>query len=87
MKKYHFTFDKIKKNKNLKKFLLKKYKNYSPKKCKVIVVLGGDGFMLQALKKYQKYGKPFYGVNRGSFGFLMNKFKNYDVTKKTSQIY
>ena len=84
MKKYHFIFDKIKKNKNLKKFLLKKYKNYSPKKCKVIVVLGGDGFMLQALKKYQKYGKPFYGVNRGSFGFLMNKFKNYDVTKKIS---
>tara|TARA_Y100000590_G_scaffold318828_1_gene360778 strand:+ start:500 stop:1264 length:765 start_codon:yes stop_codon:yes gene_type:complete len=84
MKKYHFTFDKIKKNKNLKKFLLKKYKNYSPGKCKVIVVLGGDGFMLQTLKKYQKYGKPFYGVNRGSYGFLMNKFKNSDVTKKIS---
>ena len=84
MKKYHFTFDKIKKNKNLKKFLLKKYKNYSPRKCKVIVVLGGDGFMLQTLKKYQKYGKPFYGVNRGSYGFLMNKFKNSDVTKKIS---
>ena len=82
MKKYHFTFDNINKNKNLKKFLLKKYKNYSPKKCKVIVVLGGDGFMLQTLKKYQKYGKPFYGVNRGSYGFLMNKFENYDVTKK-----
>ena len=84
MTKYHFIFDKIKKNKNLKKFLLKKYKNYSPKKCKVIVVLGGDGFMLQTLKKYQKYGKPFYGVNRGSYGFLMNKFKNYDVTTKIS---
>ena len=84
MKKYHFTFDKMNKNKNLKKFLLKKYKNYSPKKCKVIVVLGGDGFMLQTLKKYQKYGKPFYGVNRGSYGFLMNKFENYDVTKKIS---
>ena len=82
MKKYHFIFDKIKKNNNLKKFLLKKFKNYSPKNCSVIVVLGGDGFMLQTLKKYQKFSKPFYGVNRGSYGFLMNKYKNYDFVKK-----
>ena len=69
MKKFHFTFDNNKKNKILEKRLLNKYKNYSPKSCDVIVVLGGDGFMLQTLKKYQKYDKPFYGVNRGTFGF------------------
>ena len=50
----------------------------------MIVVLGGDGFMLQTLKKYQKYNKPFYGINRGTFGFLMNKFKTYNVIKNIS---
>ena len=80
MNRYHFVFDQIKKNINLKKILLKKYKNYSPKKSNVIIVLGGDGFMLKTLKKYQKYNKPFYGINRGTYGFLMNKFKNYNIS-------
>ena len=44
--------------------------------------MGGDGFMLHTLKKYQKYNKPFYGMNRGTFGFLMNKFKLKDIYKK-----
>jgi len=81
MNKYHFVFDKLKKNKNLKKIFLKKYNNCSPKKSSVIVVLGGDGFMLKTLKKYQKFNKPFYGINRGTYGFLMNKFKNYNISK------
>ena len=59
MSKYHFTFNRIKKNKRLENFFLKKYKNHPPHLCKIIVVLGGDGFMLQALKKYQKYNKKF----------------------------
>ena len=81
MNKYHFIFDKIKKNSRLKKILLKKYKIYPPRLSNVIIVLGGDGFMLHTLKKYQKYNKPFYGINRGTYGFLMNKFKSYDIDK------
>ena len=84
MNKYHFVFDKIKKNSRLKKILLKKYKNYAPKLSNVIIVLGGDGFMLHILKKYQKYNKPFYGINRGTYGFLMNKFKSLDISKSIS---
>lgn len=38
----------------------------------VIVVLGGDGFMLETLHNYMKMKLPFYGVNCGSVGFLMN---------------
>ena len=41
--------------------------------------------MLQTLKKYQKFNKPFYGINSGTFGFLMNKFKTYDVEKSISK--
>ena len=81
MNKYHFAFDKTEKNNRIKKILLKKYKNYSPNLSNVIVVLGGDGFMLQTLKKYQKYNKPFYGINCGSVGFLMNKYKTSKIDK------
>ena len=58
-----------------KKKLLKKFKSYAPHEADTIVVLGGDGFMLQTLKKLGKFNKPFYGINMGTYGFLMNKLK------------
>jgi NAD+ kinase len=39
-----------------------------------IVVLGGDGFMLQVLHKYMHRGIPVYGMNCGSVGFLLNTY-------------
>jgi NAD+ kinase len=43
--------------------------------------------MLQTLKKYYKFNKPFYGINAGNYGFLMNKFSNRDFLQnlKTSK--
>ena len=46
------------------------------KKTNVMIVIGGDGFMLQTLKKNKKSKKSFYGINSGSYGFLMNKYSN-----------
>lgn len=40
-----------------------------------IVVLGGDGFMLQVLHKMMKKKIPFYGMNCGTVGFLMNDYR------------
>jgi NAD+ kinase len=40
-----------------------------------IVALGGDGLMLRALHEYMSKGKPIYGMNRGSLGFLMNEYE------------
>ena len=37
-------------------------------------MIGGDGFMLQTLKKNQNSKTFFYGINSGNYGFLMNKF-------------
>tara|TARA_Y100000590_G_scaffold470159_1_gene662398 strand:+ start:999 stop:1769 length:771 start_codon:yes stop_codon:yes gene_type:complete len=85
MKKFHFIFDKTKKNIKLKKYFLKKYKNFTPQGSNVLIVFGGDGFMLKTLKKYQKYSKPFYGINGGTFGFLMNKFKTYEIDKNINK--
>ena len=82
MVKFHFTFDKTKKAQALKKKILISYKNYLPKEADTIVVGGGDGFMLESLKKYARLRKPFYGINCGTFGFLMNKFVNTDLKKK-----
>ena len=47
----------------------------------VIIVVGGDGFMLQTLKKFKGKKKKFYGVNSGNYGFLMNKFSSKNFTK------
>jgi NAD+ kinase len=42
-----------------------------------LVVLGGDGFMLQTLHQMLEAGdpKPVFGVNRGTVGFLMNDWR------------
>ena len=60
MKKLHFVIDKTIKDNSLKKTIFKKYKNFPPKKSSVIIVIGGDGFMLETLKKYQKFNKPLW---------------------------
>lgn len=41
----------------------------------IIVALGGDGHMLDALRRRLKDRKPVYGMNRGTIGFLMNEFR------------
>jgi NAD+ kinase len=43
--------------------------------AEVLVVLGGDGFMLKTIRAYRHFNKPFYGINCGSIGFLMNRPK------------
>ena len=66
--------DKNSRSSRIKKAVLKKIKTHSLTKSNLIIVIGGDGFMLETLKKYNKYKKPFYGINSGNYGFLMNKF-------------
>ena len=79
--KVHLVFDKTKSSLKIKSYLIKKIETVSLKKANVIIVLGGDGFMLQILKKFYKLKKPFYGINSGNYGFLMNKFSNKDFLK------
>ena len=60
---------------NIKKHLKKKFnKNFLLKNKNIIIVIGGDGFMLQTLKRNIKKKYNFYGINSGNYGFLMNKF-------------
>lgn len=50
----------------------KSCESVSPQEADVLVALGGDGFMLHVLHENQTLGKPVYGINFGSVGFLMN---------------
>lgn len=54
--------------------LKKRYTNVPPKQADVIVALGGDGFMLATLHRFLSTGKPVYGMNKGTIGFLMNDY-------------
>ena len=85
--KIYLVFDKTKNSLKIKTFLNKKIKTTTLKKSNIIIVLGGDGFMLQTLKKLYKLKKPFYGINSGNYGFLMNRFsdKNFLKNLKTSR--
>lgn len=38
----------------------------------LIVVVGGDGTMLRAIREHWRRRLPFYGINAGHLGFLMN---------------
>ena len=58
--KVYLVFDKTKVSLKIKSILIKKVNITSLRKSNVIIVLGGDGFMLQTLKKLHKYKKPFY---------------------------
>jgi NAD+ kinase len=42
--------------------------------ARVIVALGGDGFMLQTLSQTMHLDTPVYGMNCGTIGFLMNEY-------------
>jgi len=57
-----------------KEALIARYGQASDEDAQVIVALGGDGFMLETLHENLKSGRPIYGMNRGSVGFLMNEY-------------
>tara|TARA_E500000178_G_scaffold347452_1_gene400792 strand:+ start:621 stop:1388 length:768 start_codon:yes stop_codon:yes gene_type:complete len=73
--------DKNRKSLKIKKYLIKKITNNSILRKNLNIVIGGDGFMLQTLKKNKKSSNLFYGINSGNYGFLMNKFSKKNIIK------
>ena len=83
--KLHIISDKTIKSINIKNNLLKKIKLNRLIDADLLIVIGGDGFMLQTLKKYRKLQKTFYGINSGNYGFLMNKYSPKNIIKNLSK--
>ena len=81
MKNIQIISDKNLRSLRIKKTLLNILKKIKLKKSNRIIVIGGDGFMLQTLKRNKKSKGLFYGVNSGNYGFLMNKFSSKNFIK------
>ena len=54
--------------------LAQRYLSVHPDEADVVVALGGDGLMLQTQHRFMSTGKPIYGMNKGTVGFLMNEY-------------
>jgi NAD+ kinase len=83
--KFQIISDKNKNSNKIKKLLLNKIKNNQYIQKNLIIVIGGDGFMLQTLKKNKNSKKQFYGINSGNYGFLMNKFSSENIIKNLTK--
>ena len=85
MNKIFIIADKNKKSQKIKNFLEKNINQNPFRKVNLFIVIGGDGFMLQTLKKKINSKNVFYGINSGNYGFLMNKFSFSKTIKNLSK--
>ena len=77
--------DKNKRSLYIKKKVNKILNKQKLNKSNIVIVIGGDGFMLQTLKRNKNSKKSFYGINSGNYGFLMNKFSEKNMIKYISK--
>ena len=65
--------------------LLREVHEFVPLDCAdAVIVLGGDGHMLQVLHQLLESRRdiPAYGMNRGTIGFLMNSWDVHDLPRR-----
>lgn len=65
--------------------LTQRYGECPFERARVVVALGGDGFMLEAIHRVLARGLPVYGMNRGSVGFLMNAYNPDDLPDRLAR--
>lgn len=93
LKKIACVADKTESSKKLLKHLIDKYhvidvdSNQNIEDFDYIVIIGGDGFMLHSLHRFINFNIPFYGINRGTVGFLLNSYDQVtdNLLKKITQ--
>jgi len=77
--------DKNSKSLKIKNQIISIFKKKKINKSNVVIVVGGDGFMLKTLKKNKSKNRLFYGINSGNYGFLMNKFSKKLLIKNINK--
>jgi NAD+ kinase len=77
--KFYFTSINTKEALEAKKKYQDKYGHNNSDDADVIIAIGGDGFLLKTLHDHKNIQKPFYGINYGSVGFLMNNEINNNL--------
>tara|TARA_B100001250_G_C19808836_1_gene794801 strand:- start:1140 stop:1898 length:759 start_codon:yes stop_codon:yes gene_type:complete len=74
--KFHFISSNSKDAQNAKEEYINTYSQTDPEFADIIVPIGGDGILLKSLHDFNELNKPFFGINYGSVGFLMNSSSN-----------
>lgn len=85
MARLHFVATNVPEAQSALANLRQQYDDAGPDKADIIVALGGDGFMLQTLHSFLDRGKPIYGMNLGSVGFLMNEYNEADLPDRLAK--
>ena len=62
--------------------LERRYGRADPQSAEVLVVLGGDGFMLHTLHEHVGLDLPVFGMRLGDVGFLMNRYAPEDLPER-----
>ncbi len=62
--------------------LVARYGEVPASQADVVVALGGDGHMLETLRSAIGSGRPIYGMNRGTVGFLMNDYDAEELPQR-----
>src|SRR4051812_16286547 len=58
------------------------YGDVGEENADIEVALGGDGHMLETLRRRLGDRKPVYGMHRGTIGFLMNDYHEADLLER-----
>ena len=79
MMKFHFTSSNSKEAEEAKQQYINLYSQTTPELADIIIPIGGDGILLKSLHEFNNLNKPFFGINYGSVGFLMNSTKENNL--------
>lgn len=77
--KFHFISSNTSEAIKAKKEYIGTYNQTAPELADIIIPIGGDGILLKSLHDFNELDKPFFGINYGSVGFLMNSSSNKDL--------
>jgi len=77
--KFFFNSAETKEALSAKNKFIKLYGQNKVENADIIVPIGGDGFLLKNLHDFHSLKKPFFGLNCGSVGFLMNSQTNENL--------
>ena len=77
--KYYFISSNTPESNKAKEKYINSYSQTEPELADVIIPIGGDGILLKSLHDFNMLNKPFFGINYGSVGFLMNSTSNQNL--------
>ena len=77
--KFHFISSNTTEAIKAKQEYINSYNQTDPELADMIIPIGGDGILLKSLHDFNELNKPFFGINYGSIGFLMNSASNKDL--------